>query len=157
MGQLLLQQADDLDFRKVGAVAHVWGEDGGVRAQPGCAGSEPRPTCRVPAGWLAGWPPPAKHRQGSRAFGSWARPFFPSLSLAILPQSPHTETQTVAISPRCQTSSCPSFSTQAIPSTEDFIFTSFIHSFIRGFIHLHYLPRIHPNIASVPETRETQR
>lgn len=30
MGQLLLQQADDLDFREVGAVAHVWREDGEV-------------------------------------------------------------------------------------------------------------------------------
>lgn len=36
MGQLLLQQADDLDFRKIGAVAHVWRqEDGKVRARTG--------------------------------------------------------------------------------------------------------------------------
>ena len=36
MGQLLLQQADDLNFRKVSAVAHVWRvEDGEMKARPG--------------------------------------------------------------------------------------------------------------------------
>lgn len=34
MGQLLLQQADDLDFRKVGAIAHVWREDGEMSPDP---------------------------------------------------------------------------------------------------------------------------
>lgn len=37
MGQLLLQQADDLDFRKIGAVAHV-GDGAGIPV-PSAAGS----------------------------------------------------------------------------------------------------------------------